>query len=209
MTYLLATYWLPLLLALALGAAIGFYTFARVPSDRWWSHCPSWLRAAGLVFVVGLVVALLHWLPGLAGLYLETALLLFAAYLIGCLLGSFLASLAPRDKAAAVTELPILNVDDYPGLRPPALTGADAVFDDLKRISGIGEQNEERLHLVGIWYFRQIADWSDENVAWISSYLDLPGYVAKDQWVEQARSLAQNLDTDYTKRVDWKWLLRK
>jgi len=213
MTYLFATYWLPLVLALLLGAVVGFYTFLRIESTHWWPATPNWLKASIVLFVIGLLAAFLRWLPGTSGLYLETALLLFAAYLIGCFLGNWLAGLTPR-RAAPATEVtasvPGEDLGQYPGRPPAALSASGAApsgtgFDDLKRISGIGERNEEKLHLVGVWYFHQIADWNDDNIEWVSAYLTLPNVIRNDEWVEQARLLARNLDTDYTRRVDWKW----
>ena len=47
----------------------------------------GWLPWAVAAFLAGLFLAGFKWIPGLAGHILEVALLLFAAYIIGCLTG--------------------------------------------------------------------------------------------------------------------------
>ena len=73
--------------------------------------------------------------------------------------------------------------------------------DDLKRIRGIGPQNEGRLHGLGIWHFTQIRAWSEENVKWVGSYLAFPGRIDREKWVEQARELAAGHETEFSRRV--------
>jgi predicted flap endonuclease-1-like 5' DNA nuclease len=73
--------------------------------------------------------------------------------------------------------------------------------DDLKRIRGIGPQNEGRLHGLGIWHFTQIRAWSGENVKWVGSYLAFPGRIDREKWVEQARELAAGHETEFSRRV--------
>lgn len=221
MTYLLATYWLPLLLALVLGAAIGFFTFSH-PARGWWPQSwPNWCKLLGSLFVIGVIVAWLAVLPGHAGHYLETALLLLAAYFIGCLAGSWIASLAgvaeqpqlkpataapapwvvaptPAPVAAAPVAAATSNESDddhsteanHPGARPAAVTQSGAP-DDLKIISGIGPKNEMLLHRLGIFYFRQIAEWNDDNISWVNSYLKFKGRIEREDWVGQAKRLAR------------------
>ncbi len=93
MLYDIAHFWVALLLAVALGAAVGW--FSRSDEPR---HGPvlvigrGWIFWAAVVFVVGLALALLHALPDRPGLWLETALLLFVAYLVGCPLAALLPS---------------------------------------------------------------------------------------------------------------------
>lgn len=215
MTYLLATYWLPLLLALVLGAAIGFFTFSP-PARGWWPRSwPNWCKALGAFFVIGVAVAWLGLLPGYAGHYLETALLLLAAYFIGCLAGSWIASLAgateqphakpvpakaaPSPVATAVNPVAAQAEEDddddhsleanHPGARPAAVTQSGTP-DDLKIISGIGPKNEVLLHRLGVFYFRQIAAWNDDNIRWVDSYLKFKGRIEREDWVGQARRLA-------------------
>jgi len=74
--------------------------------------------------------------------------------------------------------------------------------DDLKRIKGIGAVIEETLHGLGIYQFRQISDWSSDNTAWVENFLSFPGRIAREDWIEQARTLAVGGTTDFAKRVD-------
>ena len=87
MHYLLATYWMWFVVALLAGGAIGYWSSWRRASEGWARRWPWW---AVVAFVVGLVIAVLHGLPGRAGLYLETLLLLSFWYAVGGLLGIWL-----------------------------------------------------------------------------------------------------------------------
>ena len=87
--------------------------------------------------------------------------------------------------------------------KPEGLAGPrGGTADDLKRIRGIGKQNESRLHELGIWHFDQIASWTPQQVAWVGHFLAFPGRIEREDWVTQARSLAGGNDTDFSKRVD-------
>ena len=81
------------------------------------------------------------------------------------------------------------------------MTARDNRADDLKRIRGIGPQNEGRLHGLGIWHFDQIAGWTPENVRWVGSYLAFPGRIDRENWLDQAKALASGGDTDFSKRM--------
>ncbi|MBQ9349681.1 MAG: hypothetical protein IJU09_01485, partial [Phyllobacterium sp.] len=147
MTYLLSTYWPWMLIALLLGIAVGFMTFQR--SVQAWRPVswPGWLRLLCLLFVIGLVVAVLKWLPGLAGQSLEAALLLVGSYIVGYFAGSWLASLRAAEPAvqqqpamapaaapvAAAPAATALASDGHPGQRPPSIDRV-ATPDNLKRI---------------------------------------------------------------------------
>ena len=93
--------------------------------------------------------------------------------------------------------------DKHEGMRPFGLAkprGGKA--DDLKRVRGIGPQNEGRLHALGIWHFDQIAHWAAANVQWVGSYLAFPGRIDREEWIAQAKLLATGHDTEFSKRVD-------
>ena len=317
--------WIWLTLAFLLGAIVGWWTEASGAQAPWFF---GWFRTAVIAWLAGLVLAWLHWLPGRLGFWLETALLFFALYVLGALLGGLLrnffvtpeidavggglvparqwpfrvgesvlplasaataaATVAPRasaplpdaavaPRAAAVisdavaapraptvisepapaqpeatgvihvtvvpddgTEAKDLGagahaltvVSDsagsgitataratieieprklgsvegeelHEGERPYGLvTPRGGVPDDLKHIRGIGHQNEGRLHALGIWHFQQIAHWTPENVRWVGSYLAFPGRIDREDWIGQAKLLAQGLETEFSKRVE-------
>lgn len=88
--------------------------------------------------------------------------------------------------------------------RPAALTAARAGgADDLKRIKGIGPKMEETCNALGFYHFDQIAAWTEAEVAWVDDNLTgFKGRVTRDNWVEQAKLLAEGKDTEFSKRVD-------
>ena len=77
------------------------------------------------------------------------------------------------------------------GTPPPALPSPEGEPDDLKRISGIGPGIEKTLHELGIYHFRQIAQFTPDHVAWIDQRLRFKGRIEREDWIGQARKLAQ------------------
>lgn len=63
--------------------------------------------------------------------------------------------------------------------------------DDLKVISGIGPKLEQVLNGMGLRRYADIAALKAADVARIEAELGLDGRVARDGWVEQARTLAK------------------
>ena len=118
------------------------------------------------------------------------------------------AALDDAEGAALGAALPVLAaaVEDegrHGGRRPLGLAAPRGkVADDLKQISGIGRQNEQKLNALGIFHFDQIAAWTPENVAWAGSYLAFPGRIDRENWVAQAKTLAAGLKTEFAKRVE-------
>ena len=101
---------------------------------------------------------------------------------------------AARSASAEPAPMPKLDGEDaIAGRRPAGYVAArGGVADDLKLIKGVGPQNEERLHALGIWHFSQIAAWTPENVDWVGGYLAFPGRIEREEWVAQAAALAGN-----------------
>jgi predicted flap endonuclease-1-like 5' DNA nuclease len=92
--------------------------------------------------------------------------------------------------------------DGLAGERPMGLAAPrQGRGDDLKRIRGIGKQNEGRLHGLGIWHFDQIAAWTPSEVEWVGSYLAFVGRIEREDWVGQAKVLAAGGDTAFSGRV--------
>lgn len=64
--------------------------------------------------------------------------------------------------------------------------------DDLAQIVGVGPILTELLHEVGVFYFWQIAEWTDEDVAYVDEkLLHFKGRIERDDWVGQAKVLAE------------------
>lgn len=75
--------------------------------------------------------------------------------------------------------------------------------DDLKKIKGIGPKLEELLHSLGFYHYDQIAGWNESEVAWVDNNLTgFKGRVSRDNWVEQAATLAAGGQTEFSMKVD-------
>lgn len=95
---------------------------------------------------------------------------------------------AKRLEAIAAARKP----DDQANLLTHAAFGEG---DDLSRIVGVGPILTELLHDVGVYYFWQIAEWTDEDVAYVDEkLLHFRGRIERDDWVGQARDLATDPD---------------
>ncbi len=83
----------------------------------------------------------------------------------------------------------------------PAAVKADTVTpDDLKKISGVGPQLEKKLNALGVYTFKQISEWNEENVAWVDEYLSFKGRITREDWISQAKILADGGETEFSKR---------
>ena len=59
--------------------------------------------------------------------------------------------------------------------------------DDLKRIKGVAGVLEARLHELGIFTFKEITTWNDEDMDRIDDHLGFEGRIQRDDWQGQAR----------------------
>ncbi len=60
--------------------------------------------------------------------------------------------------------------------------------DDLKKIYGIGPVLEKRLNELGVYFFREIAMWTKEDILRFESHLkEFHNRIERDNWVEGAR----------------------
>lgn len=63
--------------------------------------------------------------------------------------------------------------------------------DDLKVIVGVGPFLEKKLHAIGIYTFRQIANFTQEDIEKVNDIIEFfPGRIERDNWVGQAAELA-------------------
>ena len=74
--------------------------------------------------------------------------------------------------------------------------------DNLKLIKGVGPKLEKLLNSMGFWHFEQIAGWSGKEIAWVDSNLEgFKGRVTRDEWVKQAKVLAEGGETEFSARA--------
>lgn len=87
--------------------------------------------------------------------------------------------------------------------KPQTLDAArDGAPDDLKEIKGVGPKLEMLLHSMGFYHFDQVAAWSAQEVAWVDANLaGFKGRVSRDDWVAQAKILADGGVTEFSKRA--------
>lgn len=74
--------------------------------------------------------------------------------------------------------------------------------DNLQMISGVGSQNEEILHKLGIYHFDQIAGWMPQQVDWVDDHLKFGGRIAREEWIAQARLLADGKFAEFRRRFE-------
>ena len=68
---------------------------------------------------------------------------------------------------------PVEGEDSHEGARPLGLAGPrGGRADDLKLIRGVGRQNEQRLHALGVWHFDQIASWKAKDIAFVDGKME-------------------------------------
>lgn len=86
--------------------------------------------------------------------------------------------------------------------KPLGFTSQPEQIDDLKKIKGIGEKIESTLNELGYFQYSQIAEWTEQNVEWVETFLSFPGRIEREDWLNQARKLAQGESTEFSSRVD-------
>lgn len=64
--------------------------------------------------------------------------------------------------------------------------------DDLKLIKGIGPKLEQLCHGLGVYYYRQISQWTDDQVVEVDAKLTFKGRIDRDDWRGQARDLVDD-----------------
>ena len=85
-----------------------------------------------------------------------------------------------------------------PPAPPPASRNAGTAEDDLTRIKGVGGKLRELLATLGVTRFAQIADWSEADIDRVDAQLGrFQGRIRRDNWVEQARLLAEDDTAGY------------
>lgn len=99
---------------------------------------------------------------------------------------------SPEGAAAIATE------ESQPEILKEARGG---LADDLKMLKGVGPKLEAKLNELGFFHFDQIADWTEEEIAWVDSRLKFRGRISRDGWVEQAKRLQVGDETEFARRA--------
>jgi large subunit ribosomal protein L19 len=68
--------------------------------------------------------------------------------------------------------------------------------DDLKLIAGVTPEIETKLNKLGLIKFEQIANLTDEEIAYVDEQLSLDGAVERDDWVSKAVALMAESTAD-------------
>jgi predicted flap endonuclease-1-like 5' DNA nuclease len=64
--------------------------------------------------------------------------------------------------------------------------------DDLTGLNGVGPVIADKLNDLGIYTFKQIADWTEENKSEFDILLSFKGRIDRDDWISQATELHSN-----------------
>jgi NADH-quinone oxidoreductase subunit E len=145
---------------------------------------------------------------------IELAVWMLLAYLAGCCMGCIARKMfgsepaleaagAPATPASGAAAPAAREGAPAPHLRltrPQGLAAArDGKPDDLLRISGIGPANEKILHGLGIFHFDQIANWNAAEVNWVDDHLKFNGRIQREEWIKQARLLADGDEVEFAR----------
>lgn len=77
----------------------------------------------------------------------------------------------------------------------------DGKADDLQKISGVGPEIEGLLNALGIYHYDQVAAWTADEVAWVDGHLKFRGRIGREDWIAQAKILADGGETEFSKRT--------
>jgi large subunit ribosomal protein L19 len=68
--------------------------------------------------------------------------------------------------------------------------------DDLKLIAGVTPELEKKLHKLGVIKFEQIANLTDDEIAYVDEALSLDGAIENEDWVSKAVALMAETTAD-------------
>jgi NADH-quinone oxidoreductase subunit E len=155
-------------------------------------------------------------------LILELALWMLLAFFIGCIIGCILRRLFTSGESAALRDIPPQSkaasspspeaaAEPGPPIpeqtqavrpeRPKGLVAArNGKSDNLQRIAGIGPKHERTLLNLGFFHFDQIAAWTEGEIAWVDDHLRFEGCITREEWIAQARLLAEGKEEEFEQR---------
>ena len=92
---------------------------------------------------------------------------------------------APADQETLILNRVRARANELDFTRIGRATASEA--DDLKDIVGVGPFLEKKLHAVGIYTFRQVANFTRDDVAKVNDIIEFfPGRIDRDDWVGQS-----------------------
>ncbi len=127
----------------------------------------------------------------------------------GSMVGGYKAIMGELEKVEQPAKDPVPKAKSTPKPKPVSNDDAE-VSDDLKPetlksarggkadiltdIKGVGPKIEGILHSLGIFHFDQIAKWTADEKAWVDSKLKFKGRIDRENWIDQAKTLAKQGD---------------
>lgn len=106
-------------------------------------------------------------------------------------------------KLAAKSIVSTKDVEDDGGLAVSNILElphkTDNSVDDLELIAGIGPKLAQTLNELGVYRYEQIANWQDSDVERVDTHLNFSGRIARENWIEQAKALANGGRDEYVK----------
>lgn len=78
-----------------------------------------------------------------------------------------------------------------PEVQAKVAEAAKAALDDLTKLSGVGPKTAKALLERGVSRFSELAAWSYDELAEFDAALKLKGRSLREDWIEQARVLAE------------------
>ena len=92
---------------------------------------------------------------------------------------------------ASMAEVLPVDAAPYVGEAFERLSVPRGAPDDLKKLTGIGPQLEQKLNEAGVYHYWQVAAMSDADVSTLDQELKLNGRAGRDGWVASARGLVE------------------
>ena len=100
---------------------------------------------------------------------------------------------APAARNSALIDAPPAAAIEPPPVLADAPPPAADEGDDLTRIKGLGPKISMALRALGVTRYAEIAAWTEADVARIDAQLGaFAGRATRDNWIEQARLLADD-----------------
>lgn len=97
---------------------------------------------------------------------------------------------AKPTKKAAAAKPKAEKAEAAPKAAAAKAAPAAGAADDLKKLTGLGPAMEKKLNAAGVSTYAQIAAFSADDIARVEEETGLKGRFERDNWIEQAKTLA-------------------